>query len=92
MSYLRFTAFLMVIFCLSGCKRQIVSNLNINTYDQVIVTADNQYSLTMPQIFEKLKRSTLVSAGGTLTSEDVKNFIDSIVKPFIKIIKELDIW
>ena len=79
MPYLRVTVFLIAIFCLYGCKRPVVSSLNIDEFDQIVVTADNQYSLTMSQVFEELQRSRFVTNGGTITSREVKDFIDSLV-------------
>ncbi len=79
MSFLRISTFLIVILLIAGCKRQVISSFNINEYDRVVVKADNQYSLTMPQVFAKLQKSMLMSNGGTLTSGMVKDFIDSIV-------------
>ncbi|MFH2049825.1 MAG: peptidylprolyl isomerase [bacterium] len=79
MSYLRFTALLLVFLCIAGCKKTVISSFNINEYNHVIVTADNGYTLTMPQIFELLQKSSLVTNGGTLSPTEVKDFIDSIV-------------
>jgi len=79
MLYLRFIAVLSVLLCLTGCKRTVISSFNINEYDKVIVTADNNYTLTQPQIFELLQKSSLVTNGGTLTPSQVKDYIDSVV-------------
>ena len=79
MPHLRFTALLLVFLSIAGCKKTVISSFNINEYSHVIVTADNGYILTMPQIFELLQKSSLVTNGGTLSPTEVKDFIDSIV-------------
>lgn len=79
MSYSRFAALLLALLCIAGCKKTVISNFNINEYNHVIVTADNDYNLTMPQIFELLQKSSLVTNGGTLSPSEIKDFIDSVV-------------
>lgn len=63
----------------AGCGPPVISARNIQKHNYVIVQTDTLYSLTMPQLYEMLADSDVLRYGGTLTADEVKAFLDSIL-------------
>jgi len=63
----------------TGCRPPLVSENNIDKYNYVIASVDGRYSLTMPQLYDRISHSQLLPHGGTLEARDVKALLDSIL-------------
>lgn len=62
-----------------GCRRIVISSGNAESYQHVVVRADQEYSLTMSELYYLLLDSREVPYGGTLERSGVKRFLDSVV-------------
>ena len=63
----------------AGCGPALISGRNIEKHNYVVAQADTLYSLTMPELYEKLVHSGLLEHGGTLEADRVKAFLDSVL-------------
>lgn len=69
----------LLAFLLAGCGPALISGRNIEKHNYVVAQADTLYSLTMPELYEKLVHSELLEYGGTLEADRVKAFLDSVL-------------
>jgi len=63
----------------TGCGPAFISEGNIGEHKYVVARVDTLYSLRMPELYEALVHSKLLPNGGTLSSNQVKAFLDSIL-------------
>ena len=69
----------LLAFLLAGCGPALISGRNIEKHNYVVAQADTLYSLTMPELYEKLVHGELLEHGGTLEADRVKAFLDSVL-------------
>jgi len=69
----------LLAFLLAGCGPALISGRNIEKHNYVVAQADTLYSLTMPELYEKLVHSGLLEHGGTLEADRVQAFLDSVL-------------
>ena len=63
-----------------GCKPPVViSEQNYKEKNFVVATADNDYSLSMDELYSKLYSSRLLQSGGVLDTSFVRHFADSLI-------------
>lgn len=73
-------AFIIVLVTLSGCSPRLITRHNIDEHgDKVLVSADSSVSLTVGQLYEKLKLSNLLRSGGNLDPALSRQFLDSVM-------------
>lgn len=70
---------LLIIILLIGCNPKYISHNNIDKYNYTLVTADNDYEITMPQLYSSIYKSKLMKNGGILDTLSIRKFIDSTV-------------
>lgn len=63
----------------AGCGPALISERNIEKHNYIVAQANTPYSLTMPELYEKLVHSELLEYGGTLEVDKVKAFLDSVM-------------
>lgn len=64
---------------LAGCRPSLITDENINNFNDIIVTADNDYALTRAELYDRLKQSSLMRGGGIVDVATIQRFVDSIV-------------
>lgn len=64
---------------LAGCRPSLVTDENIDDVNDIIVSADNDYTLTRAELYDLLKQSKLMRGGGIVDEVTLKRFVDSIV-------------
>jgi len=73
-----FSIILTAVF-LTSCRPVIVYQKDLSKFEYEIARADNNYSLTTAQFYQRLSESTLLPKGGILEKSIVKKLIDSMV-------------
>ncbi len=70
----------LIIGTMFGCKPSFtISDKNYQEHNIEVATADNGYSIGMPEVYEELSKSKLLNLGGILEPEQTQEFIDSLV-------------
>ncbi len=64
---------------LISCRPEIVYQKDLSKFKHEIAKADNNYSLTIPQLYQELVDSPMLPKGGILEKSLVKKLVDSIV-------------
>ena len=70
---------LIVGLMLTSCKPPLVTQQNYKNYDYTLVTADSNYTYTMPQLYEALSSSRNLKNGGVLDTSQIREFLDSLI-------------
>ncbi len=72
--------FALIVVTFFGCMPSFtLSELNYQEYRFQVATADNGYSLEMPEVYDALYNSKILNLSGVLDTSTVRNFIDSLV-------------
>ena len=64
---------------LTSCRPVIVFEKDLSKFKNEIARADNNYSLTTAQFYQRISESTLLPKGGIFEKSTVKKMVDSIV-------------
>ncbi len=71
---------LILITLFFGCRPPaVVSEQNAAKFNQVIVTANNGYQMTMSELFTSAHKSGLAVRGGVVDTAQLRVFLDSVV-------------
>lgn len=74
------TLSLVLIAILGGCGNPpMISEQNARQYTDIVVTADNGYSLTLNGLYQELYNSKKLRNGGVMDTTYVRTFLDSLV-------------
>jgi len=75
-----FFTFLLIIMIAAGCKPPVLNDENTDQFsDFIIARADNGYSLSARDFYEKVAASTYLAKGGYLDEATIKYILDSVV-------------
>ena len=77
-SVILFSIILTAVFVIS-CRSVIIYQKDLSRFEYEIASADNNYSLTTAQLYQRLFESTMLPKGGILEKSTVKKLVDSIV-------------
>ncbi|MFC1475209.1 peptidylprolyl isomerase [Candidatus Zixiibacteriota bacterium] len=70
---------IIVISLFVSCKPNLISKVNVDKYDYIVATADQDYVLNMPQLYDALYNSKVLDNGGVLEVDLVREFLDSMI-------------
>ncbi len=64
---------------ITACTPAFISDKNAKKFDYVVASADNDYHLTMAQLYQDLHDSNIALRGGIVDTATVRQLLDSIV-------------
>ena len=70
--------FILTLVAACGGPR-LVTESTVAEMDYVLVKSDGDFSLTLPQYYKWMVNSRFVASGGTISSEESRNYLDSML-------------
>lgn len=77
--YLILSILLIIAVGIVGCKPKLVTEQTSKNYNYQIFNADNNYEMTMSELYNELYSSKLLRNGGVLDTSLIRNFLDSLI-------------
>lgn len=81
---IKYVLILSLIPVFYSCNKPIITELNYQERDYVIVTADSSYSLSLSNVYDLIYKSNYLKSGGVLDTTIIHSFVDSIIVDSLK--------